>query len=74
MSEKPKLVLGCMADGPHLWQVSDEDEIFQKISCTRQKGHSQEHQWFSDDGSVRVTWFDEWWLGEGAWRQELSDE
>ena len=73
-TERPALVWSCMADGPHIWQVTYEDEVVEETSCTRQRGHTQEHQWFSDDGSVRVTWYDEWKLGEGEWRKDMADD
>lgn len=62
-----RIEMSCMADGPNF--LLDDDGNVEETSCTRQQGHTMEHQWWSDDGSVRVTWFDNWKLGEGDWRQ-----
>ena len=62
----------CMAEGP---TVMVDDDFALDTSCQRQKGHSHEHRFFSDDGSVLIRWDDEWSFAEGEWRRfmEVSD-
>ena len=67
---KPKWVLSCMSDGPSVLFPDDE---LADTSCQRQKGHTHEHRWFSDDGSVIIRWEDEWSFAEGEWRRHLDD-
>lgn len=71
MSDKPKWVMGCMREGP---TVLFSDDELADTSCTRQRGHSHEHQWWSDDGSVVIRWEDQWSFGPAEWRVEVDDD
>lgn len=71
MSDKLTFVLVCSAMGPDI--MFPDDELV-TIACERNQGHTQEHRWHSDDGSVVVRWEDEWSLDDGQWRQEVPDE
>lgn len=44
-----------MKTGPSF--LDYEDEV--QTSCTRQNGHTLQHEWWSEDGSIRLTWWDE---------------
>lgn len=57
MSDLPKFVFTCMKEGPTVLFPDDE---LADTTCTRQKGHSHQHQWWSDDGTVVIRWEDEW--------------
>lgn len=54
-----------MAEGPSV--LSPDDELAD-TSCLRKKGHTHEHQWYSDDGSVLMRWDDDWSLDDADWR------
>jgi len=50
-----------------------DDELVD-VSCTKQKGHTGQHHWWSDDGTVEIRWENDWSFAEGKWRQEIFDE
>ena len=64
MTDK-RFVFSCMHSGPSILFPDDE---YVCVSCERHKGHTHEHRWFSDDGSVVIRWEDEWSFAEGKWR------
>lgn len=68
---KTKWVLSCMHNGPSVMFPDDE---LADLSCTKQRGHTGQHHWWSDDGTVEVRWEDDWSFAEGEWRQEIADE
>lgn len=67
MSDTTTMIMNCMNTGPN---IGEEGEV---VSCGLPKGHysgSSWHQWWNDDGTVRMAWADDWVLGEGRWRNE----
>lgn len=69
MGSKPKFVFTCMKEGPTVLFPDDE---LADTTCAQQKGHSHEHQWWSDDGTVVIRWEDEWSFAEAEWRGEAE--
>lgn len=70
MMTPPRLVFACNVDGPSL--IDDQTGDEHQISCNRQRGHTLQHEWWNDDGSVRVTWWDDYVLGDGRWRDAAN--
>jgi len=61
----------CGAEGPTFQTGATAEE---RTFCTRQRGHTLQHEWWNDDGSIRLTWWDGYVFGDGRWRQQVAGE
>lgn len=63
---KTTFVMTCMEPGPMFYDGDDTIET----SCRRQEGHTQEHEWWNDEGDIRLTWREGWHFAPGSWRED----
>ena len=71
MWTRSKLLWLCMSEGPEVLYPDDE---LAETSCVKTADHEGAHDWWSDDGSVTISWVNDWSFEPIPWEEDDEQE